>query len=190
MMKNAIAMLAALAALPSLAAAQPADPLAAAPAVSVGSFAYSMDGYLSSTPAILTGFDATYDHDLTTSYGLRFRAGVVLLAIDEITGVAPHGEAGVFRRLSLGSNLALDASLLAGFYGGGLDHKDEWKDHAGPTVMAELGLHIAIIEPIYAELGGGYRLAWTGDEHGSGAGSTTDPFTSGPLLRCNLGLTF
>ena len=187
-MKTALATLAALAAFPSLAAAE--DALGPAPAVSVGSFAYSMDGYLSSTPAILTGFDATYDHDLTASYGLRFRAGAVLLAIDEITGVAPHGEAGAFRRLSLGPNLALDASLLAGLYGGGLDHKDEWRDHAGPTVMAELALHIAIIEPIYAEVGGGYRLAWTGDQHGSGPGSSTDPFTSGPLLRCNLGLRF
>ena len=189
-MKTALAVMAFVTASTSLASAEPADALGPAPAVSVGSFAYSMHGYLSSTPAILTGFDATYDHDLSGSYGLRFRAGMVLLAIDEITGTAPHGEAGVFKRMPLSPRLALDASLLAGWYAGGLDHKEAWKDHGGPTVMAEVALHVALIEPLHAQVGGGYRLAWTGDEHVSDAGSSTDPFSSGPLLRFNLGLSF
>jgi hypothetical protein len=104
--------------------------------------------------------------------------------------VAPHGEAGAFRRVPLTPGIALDASLLAGYYAGGLDHKEAWKDHAGPTVMAELALHLALIEPIHASLGDGYRLAWTADEHVSDAGSTTDPFSSGLLFRLNLGLSF
>ena len=133
---------------------------------------------------------AAYDHDLTASYGLRFRAGAVLLAVDEITGIAPHGEAGPFRRIVLGPRAALDASVLAGYYAGGLDHKELWKDHGGPIVMAELALHLALTDWLHASVGGGYRLAWTPDEHISDAGSSSDPFSSGPLLRMNLGWSF
>lgn len=190
-MKTALAVLAFVAlASTSVASAEPADPLAPAPAVSVGSFAYAMNGYLSSTPAVLTGFDATYDHDLAPRVGLRVRAGAVVLAVEEITGMAPHGEAGAFTRHALLPRLALDVSLLAGFYGGGLDHKQAWQDHAGPTAMAEVALHMAMTDHLHAAIGGGYRLAWTADEHMSDAGSASDPFSSGPLVRFDLGWSF
>jgi hypothetical protein len=58
MKHHALGVIAFLALSSSVASADPFDPLAPAPAVTVGTFAYAMDGYLSSTPAILTGFDA------------------------------------------------------------------------------------------------------------------------------------
>ncbi len=187
-MKTSLIALAVVAASAGLASADPADPLAAAPTVSVGSFAYQIDGYLSSTPATLSGLDVAYDHALSGDYGLRFRAGAILVGVDEITGVAPHGEAGAFRRLQLGSRLALDASLLAGYHLGGLDHKDEWQDHAGPTAVAELALYLAVTQHLQAAVGGGYRLAWTADEHVTS--DESDPFSSGPVVRMNLGWSF
>jgi hypothetical protein len=174
----------------STASADPGAPLEPAPAVSISSFAYAIRGYLSSTVAILPGIDAAYDHDLGRSLGLRVRAGVILLGIDEITGTAPHGEAGVFRRYRLGQRAAVDASLLAGYYHGGLDHKEEWLDHAGPTAMAEVAVYLEPVDHLQLAVGGGYRLAWTAEEHVSGTGSTEDPFSSGPLVRMNLGVSF
>ena len=187
-MKTPLIVLALIAASAAVASADPVDPLDAAPTVSVGSFAYTIDGYLSSTPAILSGLDAAYDHALTGDYGLRFRAGAILVGVDEITGVAPHAEAGAFRRLQLGPRLALDAALLAGYHFGGLDHKQEWEDHAGPTAVAELALYLAVTDHLQAAVGGGYRLAWTADEHVTS--DESDPFSSGPLLRMNLGWSF
>jgi hypothetical protein len=174
----------------TVASADPGRPLEPAPAVSVGSFAYAIRGYLSSTVAILPGIDAAYDHDLGPSFGLRVRTGVILLGIDEITGTAPHGEAGVFHRHRISERAAVDASLLAGYYRGGLDHKEEWVDHAGPTAMAELAIVLEPVDRIQLAVGSGYRLAWTAEEHVSDVGSTEDPFSSGPLVRFNLGVSF
>jgi len=190
-MKSALLSILLLLSLHGAARADGDAPLEPGPAVTVGSFAYAIRGYLSSTVAILSGLDAAYDHDLTGSIGIRVRAGVILLGIDEITGAAPHGEAGVFRRLSLGQRVAVDASLLAGYYHGGLDHKEEWLDHPGPTAMAELAFYVEPVDHLLLAAGGGYRLAWTREEHVTGAGtSTSDSFASGPLLRLNLGLSF
>jgi len=160
-------------------------------AVTIGSFAYTIDGYLSSTPAVLSGLDATWDHRLTDSWGLRVRAGAVLRGSDEIDGVAPHGEAGPFTRFVLVPGLALDASVLGGLHIGGLDHKDEWEDKTGPTVLAEVAVEVVLGNHLLATLGGGYRVAWTASQRvDSIGGSDADRLATGPVVRANLGWSF
>jgi hypothetical protein len=124
-------------------------------------------------------------------WGLRVRGGAVLIAVDEITGVAPHGEAGAFARLPLSSRVVLDASLLGGLHIGGLQHKHEWEDRTGPTVMAEAALQIGLTEHLAAALGGGYRVAWTASERVDPVlGEQADEVATGPVVRCNLGWSF
>lgn len=159
--------------------------------VSVGSFAYAIDGYLSSTPAILTGLDATYDHPLGSFWGLRARGGAVLVGLDEITGIAPHGEAGAFTRVSIAPRVALDASLLGGLHIAGLEHKQEWQDRTGPTLMAEAALDLALTDHMVAALGAGYRIAWTASERiDPVVGEAGDEVATGPVVRLNLGWSF
>jgi hypothetical protein len=149
------------------------------------------DGYLSSTPAVLTGLDATYDHALSDTWGIRLRAGAVLLAVDEITGVAPHGEAGPVARLPIAPRLALDAALLGGIHIGGLEHKREWQDRTGPTIAAEAALRLLVTDRLLASVAGGYRVAWTATERIDPLpGDSPDPLATGPVLRLDLGWTF
>lgn len=157
--------------------------------ISVGVGTYVIDGYLSSSPAVLIGPEVAYDRHLTSHLGVRGRLGAIDGGVDEIDGTAFHVSAGPVVRQRLSPRAALEGALMVGAYTGGLGHRMLWEDEAGPTAAVEGTLRVGLGARAALGLTGGYRVARTPNGQ-IGRPETFDDVVRGPVLRLEIGATF
>ena len=158
-------------------------------AVSVGLATYVIDGYLTSTPAVLVSPELTYDRQLSTTFGLRGRAGFNSGGIDEIVGTSYHLEVGGVVRHRASRAISLEAAMMLGAYSGGLSHKMIWKDEAGPTAALEGTLRFGLGSRAMLAFTGGYRVARTPNVQIARPEFFENVF-AGPIIRIDVGVAF